>query len=66
MLEYRERLHQIAYKSPSNDPMGWLKRFEEECQGLFAPLDLSPPTGALTTILQDDEDAFLPLPNASL
>jgi hypothetical protein len=46
--------------------MGRLKRFEEECQGLFAPLDLSPPTGALTTILQHDEDAFLPLPNASL
>jgi hypothetical protein len=43
-----------------------LKRFEEECQGLFAPLDLSPPTEALTTILQHDEDAFLPPPNTSL
>jgi hypothetical protein len=66
MSEYRESLWQIVRRSPVGDPMKRMKRFEEKCQGLFAPLDLSPPTGALTTILQDDEDALLPLPNASL
>jgi hypothetical protein len=40
--------------------------FEKGCQGLFAPLDLSPPTGAPTAILQDTESALLPLPKTSL
>jgi hypothetical protein len=65
MLEYRESLYQIVLAG-SDLPMERLKRFEEECQGLFAPLDLSPPTEAFTTILQHDEDAVLPLPNSSL
>jgi hypothetical protein len=34
-----------------------LKRFEEECQGFFAPLDLSPPTGGVITTLRDDASA---------
>jgi hypothetical protein len=67
MLEYRESLYQIVLHSTlGGPPMERLKRFEEECQSLFAPLDLSPPTEALTTILQHNEEDFLPLPNSSL
>jgi hypothetical protein len=43
-----------------------LKSFEEKCHVLFAPLDLSPPTGFNTTARLDDWFEILPTPNPSL
>ena len=63
MPEYQSKLRDIVR---THGPMERLKAFQKQCQGLFAPLDLPPPTGALTTAQLDDESAFLPPLNASL
>jgi hypothetical protein len=44
MLEYRGKLERAIDIHLLGSPVQRLKVFEEECQGLFAPLDLSPVT----------------------
>jgi hypothetical protein len=67
MLEYRRDFYFNVIAHHLTSPrMERLKVFEEECQGLFALLDLSPPTGGVTTTVQDDGSALLPPPNTSL
>jgi hypothetical protein len=67
MLEYRGKLDGFIDSHFSSSPVERLKVFEEECQGLFAPLDLSPMTVVDTTApVLDDASAHLPPPNTLL
>ncbi|KAJ2911743.1 hypothetical protein MD484_g8672, partial [Candolleomyces efflorescens] len=64
-LEYWDLFSQIAIKNrPSNltTEMERLEEFEENCKGLFTPLDLSPPMGVKTTTAKDDGSALLHVP----
>jgi hypothetical protein len=67
MLEYRGKLEGAIDTHPFASPVQRLKVFEEECQGLFAPLDLSPVMVVDTTApVLDDASAHPPPPNTSL
>jgi hypothetical protein len=67
MLEYRGKLEGAIDSHIYASPVQRLKVFEEECQGLFAPLDLSPVTVVDTTApVLDDASAHLPPPSTLL
>jgi hypothetical protein len=60
MVDYRRTVYDVAINDPNAPPMERLKIFEEKTRGLFAPLDLTPPTRVDATTLLDEASAPTP------